>query len=212
MNCSNAIHATTLTNSKKPNFNSCVMCLKSKKKGYNISLHKFPKDPIRRAVWLKNCSFVEKEIEHNRMLCSSHFEKDCLVQHSNRRVLKRSAVPVIFDEKKRRKRNKKRSQQSQSLQKSVASSNSKVYFIPAKTYILVKPIVQNSVNTTYTQNTQTSGLSETILQIKVEDLENPAADVIPLWVLRQFTDQLSGYSLDPEKNDVPIFASEQLVY
>lgn len=33
---------------------------------------------------------------------------------------------------------------------------------------------------------------ETIQQIKVEDLENPAAGVIPISVLRQFTDQLSG--------------------
>jgi len=30
---------------------------------------------------------------------------------------------------------------------------------------------------------------ETIRQIKVKELENPAADVIPMWVLRQFTDQ-----------------------
>jgi len=33
---------------------------------------------------------------------------------------------------------------------------------------------------------------ETTVPIKVEDLENPAADVIPMSVLRQFTDQLSG--------------------
>lgn len=33
---------------------------------------------------------------------------------------------------------------------------------------------------------------ETTLQITVEDLENPAAGVIPMSVLRQFTDQLSG--------------------
>ncbi|XP_015377882.1 PREDICTED: THAP domain-containing protein 2 [Diuraphis noxia] len=126
MNCSNAVLVTTPKNCKKLNFNSCVMCLKSKKKGYNISLHKFPKDPNRRAIWLANCNFVEKDIEHNRMLCSSHFEEDCLLQHSNRRVLKKSAVPVIFDEKT--KRNKKRSQQSQSLQKTVdwsAVTNSK---------------------------------------------------------------------------------------
>jgi len=84
---------------------------------YNIYsfIVRFPKDPIRRAIWLKNCNFVEKEIEHNRMLCSSHFEKDCLVKHKNRTVLKQSAVPVIFDEKK--KRNKKQSRQSKSLQK-----------------------------------------------------------------------------------------------
>jgi len=60
---------------------------------------------------------VEKEIEHNRLLCSSHFEKDCLVLHRNRRVLKKSAVPVIFDKKNKKKRNKKRSQHFQSLQK-----------------------------------------------------------------------------------------------
>ncbi|KAL5244048.1 hypothetical protein ACI65C_013170 [Semiaphis heraclei] len=203
MKCSNAVRVTTPKNCKKPNSNSCVKCLKSKTKGYNISLHKFPKDPIRRAIWLANCKFTAKEIEHNRMLCSSHFEKDCLVQHSNRRVLKQSAVPVIFDKKK--KRNKKRSRQCKSLQKTVENSKCKVYFIPPSTYILVKPIVQNPVPMTHIQDTQTSGLSETIRQIKVEDLENPAADVIPMWVLRQFTDQLSGYSLDPEKNEVPIF-------
>jgi len=33
---------------------------------------------------------------------------------------------------------------------------------------------------------------ETVQQIKVEDLENPAAGVIPTAVLRQFTDRLSG--------------------
>ncbi|XP_029342057.1 uncharacterized protein LOC100572556 [Acyrthosiphon pisum] len=210
MNSKNSVLSTAPKKQKKPNFNSCVMCLKSKKKGYNISLHKFPKDPIRRAVWLRNCRFVEKEIEHNRLLCSSHFEKDCIVQHRTRRVLKKSAVPVIFDKKKKNKRDKKRSQHSQPLQKTVTRSNCKVYYILVSPIILVKPIfVQNLVPASHAQDTQTSGLSETTLQIKVEDLENPAADVIPMWVLRQFTDQLSGYSLDPEKNngtdDVPIF-------
>jgi len=60
---------------------------------------------------------VEKEIEHNRLLCSSHFEKDCIIRQRNRRVLKKSAVPVIFDKKKKNKSNKKRSQHSQSLKK-----------------------------------------------------------------------------------------------
>lgn len=81
------------------------------------SVFRFPKDPIRRAIWLTNCEFVEKEIEHNRMLCSSHFEKDCIVIHRSRRVLKKSAVPVIFEKIKKNKRNGKRSEHSQSLQK-----------------------------------------------------------------------------------------------
>ncbi|CAI6347133.1 unnamed protein product [Macrosiphum euphorbiae] len=210
MNCTKSVLSTTPKKPKKPNFNSCVRCLRSKKKGHDISLHKFPKDPIRRAVWLANCEFVEKEIEHNRLLCSSHFEKDCIIVQRNRRVLKKSAVPVIFDKKKKNKSNKKRSQHSQSLEKTVTSSNCQVYIlILLPKFILVEPIVQNPVPTTHTQDTRTSGLSETTLQITVEDLENPAAGVIPMSVLRQFTDQLSGYSLDPEKNngtnDVPIF-------
>lgn len=82
-----------------------------------LSVTRFPKDPIRRAIWLQNCDFVEKEIEHNRMLCSSHFEKDSLVEQRNRRVLKPTAVPVIFDMKKKNKKDKKRTQHFQFLQK-----------------------------------------------------------------------------------------------
>ncbi|XP_060843835.1 52 kDa repressor of the inhibitor of the protein kinase-like [Rhopalosiphum padi] len=196
---------------QKPNFNSCVLCLKSTKKGYDISLHKFPKNPARRAVWLKNCGFVEEDVQHNRKLCSSHFEENGIILTGIRRVLKKSAVPVIFKETIKRKRNKKRSKYSKNSETGTRS-NSKVYFIPALMLNFVKPIVQNSIPTTIlilnSLNTLNTRTIKTTTQKKVEEPENPAADVIPMAVLCQFTAKLSEYSLDPEKNygtnNVPI--------
>jgi len=76
------------------------------------SIFRFPKNPIIRAVWLKNCGFVEEDIKHNRRLCSSHFEKDSYLKGSVRKILKKCAVPVIFDGVNKKKQYKKKSQES----------------------------------------------------------------------------------------------------
>ncbi|XP_025191638.1 THAP domain-containing protein 2-like, partial [Melanaphis sacchari] len=181
----------------KKNFNLCVVCCKSTKKGFDISLHKFPKKQARREIWLKNCGLVEKDIKSYTKLCSSHFEKDCVILTGIRRVLTRSAVPVIFEEnikhKKKQKKNKKTSQHSPIMTKTgdqslITRSYSKVYFILVSDHNLV----QNSIPTaTVTHGTQISRQSEAILQTQVDDLENPAANVIPMWTLCQFTAQLT---------------------
>jgi hypothetical protein len=55
---------------------------------------------------------VEEDVQHNRKLCSSHFEENGIILTGIRKVLKKSAVPIIFKETLKSKRNKKRGKHS----------------------------------------------------------------------------------------------------
>jgi len=75
-----------------------------------LSVVRFPKNKARRAIWLKKCGLLEKDIKHNRKLCCSHFKKDCIITNAKRIILKKNAVPVIFEKEIKLKKTKKRSQ------------------------------------------------------------------------------------------------------
>lgn len=75
----------------------------------NVSLFKFPKDPILRQKWVKNVQRTRAQwsgpSEHS-VLCSQHFDNSCFEPDSElasqmgiqkRRRLKDGAVPTLFE-------------------------------------------------------------------------------------------------------------------
>jgi THAP domain len=58
---------------------------------------RFPKNPQRRAVWLKNCDLSASDIKTQSKICSVHFSPICFkVQDGCNRVLNPDAEPTIF--------------------------------------------------------------------------------------------------------------------
>ena len=75
----------------------------------NVSLFKFPKDPVLRHKWVKNVQRTRAQwngpSDHS-VLCSQHFDSSCFERDSDlasqmgmqkRRRLKEDAVPTLFE-------------------------------------------------------------------------------------------------------------------
>ena len=52
---------------------SCIVCGKKKDKNIKLSLHRFPKNPSIRQVWLHELRLSENDISPSSRLCSLHF-------------------------------------------------------------------------------------------------------------------------------------------
>ena len=51
----------------------CIVCGNSYAKDPGISLHRFPSEPAKRAIWLRVFSMQETEIKYHHRVCSRHF-------------------------------------------------------------------------------------------------------------------------------------------
>ena len=87
----------------------CVAAGCSNTYSENVSLFKFPKDPVLRQKWVKNVQRMRAQwsgpSEHS-VLCSQHFDSSCFERDSElasqmgmqkRRRLKDDAVPTLFE-------------------------------------------------------------------------------------------------------------------
>ncbi|XP_050056593.1 52 kDa repressor of the inhibitor of the protein kinase-like isoform X1 [Aphis gossypii] len=146
-----------------------------------LSVIRFPKNKARRAIWLKQCGLLEKDIKHNRKLCCSHFKKDCIITNAKRIILKKNAVPVIFEKEIKLKKSKKRSQilgNTEAMLQNVQVDDFESLAADVKSLEDLFLFTEES--------------SEAILQnVQVDDLESSAANLYPLEDLYQFTEESS---------------------
>ncbi|XP_063914519.1 THAP domain-containing protein 1-like isoform X2 [Zophobas morio] len=71
-------------------------CTYRHKKGDNISLHQFPKDPELKTKWLQAMRRLNYVPSNTARLCSQHFlETDFIIQFG-KKLLKNGAVPTVF--------------------------------------------------------------------------------------------------------------------
>ncbi|XP_034937898.1 THAP domain-containing protein 2-like isoform X1 [Chelonus insularis] len=75
---------------------SAPFCTNSSTKGYLMKV--FPRDPLRRAEWIKNVNLPNWLPKENSCLCEVHFAPEMWEQKrvDNKRKLKPNAVPTIF--------------------------------------------------------------------------------------------------------------------
>ncbi|XP_032674704.1 THAP domain-containing protein 1 [Odontomachus brunneus] len=78
----------------------CYVCKQKQAKNEDLSLHKFPKNPVICAKWKKFCRLTEEDDISPLYICSSHFcPEDFRVHRSTlrakRHVLNAEAIPLI---------------------------------------------------------------------------------------------------------------------
>lgn len=75
----------------------CVVCKKEKgTKG--LSFHRFPKDEKQLCLWLKNLEKENCTPSPTSLVCSRHFEPECLQSVYKRVRLEKGSIPTIFTE------------------------------------------------------------------------------------------------------------------
>lgn len=76
----------------------CYLCRRKASKSDRISLHKFPKNPILRNMWIEACDLSHSDNLTYIFICSLHFNDGDIVrgnQLQTRTTLRSSAVPSI---------------------------------------------------------------------------------------------------------------------
>ncbi|KAE8625029.1 hypothetical protein XENTR_v10006134 [Xenopus tropicalis] len=71
-------------------------CKNNSKKDSQVTFHRFPADPKRRAEWLKHLNRENFFPTLHTFLCSKHFEESCFDRTGQTVRLRANAVPTIF--------------------------------------------------------------------------------------------------------------------
>ena len=73
---------------------ACIVCGNSRKKAPQLSYHRFPSDPERRALWLQVFQLTEEQIRPHTRVCSRHFPEGNPLNKPDLSLGKRFASPV----------------------------------------------------------------------------------------------------------------------
>lgn len=102
---------------------TCLICKRAKKKGDNVSMHRFPpkSEPIKRQNWLRALNLNDHEIMDHHRICSRHFQHGDVTQipslqlgarfqspkktgtQRSKTALKRKTLPTHFAEPVKKK-------------------------------------------------------------------------------------------------------------
>ena len=73
---------------------ACIVCGNTRKKAPQLSYHRFPSDPERRALWLQAFQLTEEQIRPHSRVCSRHFPDGNRLNKPDLSLGKRFASPV----------------------------------------------------------------------------------------------------------------------
>ena len=73
---------------------ACIVCGNTRKKAPQLSYHRFPSDPERRALWLQAFQLTEEQIRPHSRVCSRHFPDGNPLNKPDLSLGKRFASPV----------------------------------------------------------------------------------------------------------------------
>ncbi|KAJ8957507.1 hypothetical protein NQ318_020540, partial [Aromia moschata] len=85
-----------------PQYCTVKGCFKRTGTDTELSFFRFPKDPARSAIWVKNCGrddlmkSTPANLHSAYVVCNLHFEKDMFSSLLMNR-LKKNSVPTLFD-------------------------------------------------------------------------------------------------------------------
>ena len=155
---------------------TCVVCGKTRASDRNVSFHRFPANPEKRAVWLRVFELDESDLKPYSRVCSRHFPDDDAKKEHGVNLGKRFASPKKRDHP-RAKRAKRRDSVKELLELRVKSPTES-----PSTSRLVTPTVQISTSATESgcstpttvpaaQPPDTEVLVNTALFARVEALE-----------------------------------------
>ncbi|XP_018578145.1 THAP domain-containing protein 2-like isoform X2 [Anoplophora glabripennis] len=77
---------------------AAINCVKRRLSGEKAKFHRFPKDPVQRKKWIEAMQRYKYSPSSTAVICQNHFRKDdYMVNVHGNTVLKKEAVPSIFN-------------------------------------------------------------------------------------------------------------------
>ncbi|XP_031358890.1 uncharacterized protein LOC116182497 [Photinus pyralis] len=153
--------------------NKCgyVNCTNNRGDRKDLTFFSFPfKNPVRCAVWQKNCGNITivgkdvTELKHSA-LCEEHFVKSDIQIRSNRKMLSKTAVPIKYQDTKKETPEHPQLVTTASLDLEAASTSSFDATTIIQTYLPKKRACNPLISDNGTSSEQSSVVSETVINM-----------------------------------------------